>query len=136
MHGGRIHQTSPQDYLVGSASMSGDGALTITFAPAPANPHPPPLVMQQGEHPEVYAAYVDMAGGLQPGESKPLYSYAALVRMNADRSLTVAWPGHNVPGELIVEPYQETILPDPSRYDDFINRVGGLNPGETKGLRR
>lgn len=126
---------SSEEQPPGTIRMAANGTLTIINFPDSAIPDPRPLVIRPGEHPEAYRGYVELVDGLVPGQTKPLRSYVGNVRMNEDRSLTVAWRGGGHADGLIAEPYQEMLLPGDARYDELIERVGGLSPGQRKGIR-
>jgi hypothetical protein len=119
---------------IGTISMAPDGTVTVVYDPSSSNPNPsPPLTLRPGQ--DAYASYLELAGGLRPGESKPLYRAVGVVEMNEDKSLYVFWSGRTLPGGLVVEPGSETIKPGEPRYDELIRRVGGLTPGHAKILR-
>ena len=119
---------------MGVASMDAAGTLTVTYDETSPGFAPWPLVIGQDDPNEhrraAYDSYVQMAGGLQPGESKPLYPFDALVEMNADRSLSVIVPGP----EPVNPPIREQVAVGSSRYNQILELVGGLAPGQTKGV--
>ena len=120
------------DHRIGSVALASDGTMTVTYDPNASNATPSPLILRPDQ--KVYRSYLEMVGELSPGESKPLYSYAGIVQMNDDRSLTVQWNGSSAPGQPIVEPWRQFIKPDDPLYQETIMRAGGLNPGQTKGI--
>jgi hypothetical protein len=124
------------DGQVGSITMTSDGVISVQRRVPDGWALPPPLVIVRSAHPDAYDSYVDMAGGLRLGETKPLIAYAGLVTMNEDMSITVAWAGtaHSADG-MVVEPHIERIAPSNSRYADIVSKVPGLKVGKTLGFR-
>ena len=124
------------DGSVGSVTMTSDGVISIQRWVPDGVVLPPPLVIIRSEHPDAYDGYVEMAGGLTSGETKPLIPYAGLVTMNKDMSITVAWAGtaHSA-GGVTREPHIEHIVPTSSRYDEIVGKVPGLKVGKTLGFR-
>ncbi len=123
---------------VGVASMAADRTLTVTYDPAPQGFVPPPLVLAPVEtnanRQAARESYITMAGGLLPGESKPLYAYDGLVYMADDRSLSVCL-GTCMSGPEYAA-FRETYRPGQPGYEDWLDAVGGLEPGQYKGWRR
>ncbi len=124
------------DGRVGSVTMTSDGVISIQRRVPDGVALPPPLVIIRSAHPDAYDSYVEMAGGLRLGETKPLIPYTALVTMNEDMSITVAWAGtaHSADG-VVREPHIERIFPSSSRYDEIVGKVPGLEVGKTLGFR-
>lgn len=91
----------------------------------------PTQTVSRSEHPDVFDGYVEQAGGLAPGETKPLRIPVGDLRMNADRSVTFS-----IPGNPHAPPFEQTIQPGEARYEELLARVGGLVPGERKMVTR
>lgn len=73
-----------------------------------------------------YQGYIDYAGGLEPGQTKPLRPREAVVEMAADRSLRIAWLSAGPEGGV------EKLNPASPRYDEIVSRLGGLQAGQSK----
>lgn len=71
--------------------------------------------------------------GVKPGQSKLIPRTVGQVEMNQDGSLTV-YRGSDASGPVVIEPSQIVIPPGHAQYEELIARVGGLKPGETKGI--
>ena len=122
------------DDFVGYVSMTSDGLLhmhvyksrtdheTFDYDLEPSNPD--------------YELSREQADGIQPGERKPLRRILAIVRMDADRGITV----HNFYREdddfsAVAEPPPPTRLsPENEGYVEIIRLVGGLEPGHGKAI--
>ncbi len=131
----KVGYRSVDEGRVGSVTMTSDGVISIQRRVPDGVALPPPLVIIRSEHPDAYDGYVEMAGGLTAGETKPLIPYAGLVTMNEDMSITVAWAGtaHSA-GGVTREPHIERIAPTSSRYE-IVGKVPGLKVGKTLGFR-
>ena len=119
---------------IGVVSLAADSTLTVKYADARLSPLIIIPSQSDARRLTVYHSYIEMVGGLRPGESKPIHAYIAMVEMQADRSLSVAWQGSS--GDPVTEPYTEIIKPGSARYNGLVTNVGGLAPGQTKPLRK
>jgi hypothetical protein len=122
---------APCDNILGYATASNDGTLTIYEDPAVFPLKPPPLTVRQGT--DAYNWYVQRIGGIRPGERKPIIRYIALVRMNPDRSLNISWLGDSG-GGMDTWPYSQLVRPGEPNYTKVLNEVGGLEPGQSNGI--
>ena len=115
---------------VSTVTMLEADVIVVQYAPNCVH-EMPPLTIRRSEHPEAFDGYVEVAGGLVPGETKPLRAFEGYLQMNDDRSLTITPPvgPHN-------PPHEEMIRPGEARYDELLTRVGGLVPGERKMVTR
>jgi hypothetical protein len=126
--GGYAHAKSD---MLGTVEMARDGTLTVKWN-SEAYGYPSPELTIRSNQP-AYRGYIDLVGGLKPGERKPMFGGIATVTMNSDHSLSIGWPGGNQ-GGLIVEPQTENVNPGSGRYEEILRKLGGLEPGDTKPL--
>ena len=121
------HDACPRS--LGYSEISADGTLTIH------------IQMSSGvEMREVHASgspdyrsYLAWAGNPRVGERKPIPIYSGLASMSEDRVITFTVGSDNGQG-LTVEPSTGRITPGRPDYQAMIDRVGGLAPGEFRGI--
>ena len=121
-HFGANAQCAPFGY----ASMSAEGVLTIRILQPSAD-----LVSVYAPIHPAYRSWVNWAGNPTPGQSRPIPRYAGMVSMASDGVVTVI-EGGGAEGGVVVEPRQITIPPGDWRYQQAVDRVGGLEPGQFK----
>lgn len=111
--------------VIGTAIMSEDRVITITYDPSAYGHESPPLIVRPGDRD--YQDHLDLLGGLEPGQQKEVFRYAGIVQMNEDRTLTVTGQGGPHVGAQVYRPGEPS-------YDALLKRIGGLEPGHIKGL--
>jgi hypothetical protein len=138
-------QTQPLPPLSGFASCTprpGGGTTTSTVTmpeegiivviwPTYCLDTPESMRIVRSAHPDAFNSWVELVGGIEPGEAKLARVFEGYLRMNDDRSIT-----YNEPGNPHAPPFEMTLRPGDARYDELIARVGGLSPGERKMVTR
>lgn len=72
-----------------------------------------------------YQTYLTLFGGLEPGQTKDLQRVIGTAEMRSDGTIQYRlWSG---PAETA-----GLIRPEDPGYVDFLQRIGGLEPGQTK----
>jgi hypothetical protein len=113
----------------GYAEMSADGTLTVHIVQSSG------VELRETHAPGSpdYRSYVAWAGNPRVGERKPIPVYSGLASMDADGVITFTH-GNDNRHELTVEPTTGRIRPGDPDYQAMIDRVGGLNAGEFRGI--
>jgi len=115
---------------VAEVSLGRDRQMTVTnFNQKTADGRP--FVLHIDPNQEAYAGYVSLVGGIAPGETKFIYPHKGLAKLNADGTLTVSIFGGRS-NDLVIEPSSMTLTVGDPEYAHVIERVGGLQPGQTK----
>ena len=115
---------------IGQVSLDSDRQMTVTYFHQ-TTVDGRPLVISIDPDQEAYAGYVSIVGGIEPGETKLVYPYRGLAKLNVDGTLTVSIFGGRF-DDVVVEPRSSTLAPGDPEYARTIQQVGGLQPGETK----
>jgi hypothetical protein len=80
-----------------------------------------------------YSSYVVWAGSPSPGERKSIPIYSGLASMDEEGVITFTVGSDNTQG-LTVEPSMGRINPGHPEFQAMIDWVGGLGPGEFRGI--
>ena len=128
-----LAQSGAEDDFIGYATMGADGVLHVRVQTSADNPE----LMSYDLRPSNpdYERVRDQADGVQPRQTRRLRRVLALVGMRDDRTVIVSYfagPHDSPTGATPGIPRPTIILPDDARYEDLIQRAGGLNPGQSK----
>jgi hypothetical protein len=110
------------------AEMAADGTITMYYKP-------PPVARTEVVPPGHinYELIRAIIGDIRPGEKKTLPPRAGTAHMASDGTITATFAG-DYSEDLIAEPYSTTLKPGQAGYDEFIRRVGGMEPDQFKAI--
>ena len=113
----------------GYSEISADGMLVVHFVEGPGveirEVHAPADID--------YHSWVIWAGNPRPGERKSIPIYLGRVSMRSDGTIDMILSGANIRG-VVYEPTSGQIRSSTPEYQQMIDRVGGLRPGEFRGI--